>query len=211
MIHKTSVYLQINDLDPIASDTNLGTSAHTQYPSPSPLLSVSDSTPFILAVSPGRSSEKGGLAIRQAFSFVGLSGRTSTDCSSAASFSLVNGQLSYTNSSGTMLFGTPASALASYVVFVPSPNPGEITTTFSLGRQGTLLWSSTSFPAGSVSFCVRDNGAIIAVFVIGTQPADCVFTDIDITDLSICPQGFAAISGPPGPTGPSGKISSRTN
>jgi hypothetical protein len=206
IIYKTSVYLQISEnvpsnLDTIASFSNLLTDSQTPEPSLSPLLSISDTTPFILAVGGGRSGQNGEHMRRQSFSYVGLSGRTSTDCSSAATFSLVNGQLSYTNSSGTMIFGALSSALTSYVLFVPSTNPGDITTTFSLGQGGTLMWSSLSFPAISASFCVRNDGSILAVFVIGTQPTDCVFTAITIADLTTCPQGFAAVSGPSGPSG----------
>jgi hypothetical protein len=208
--YNTSVYLQIGDdnapsyFDTISSYTDIRTSAETLHPAATPPLSISNTTPFILAVDQGSSGQKGGSVRRQAFSFIGLNGRTSTDCSAAASFSLVSGQLSYTNSSGTMMFGTPSAALSSFVYFVPSSNPGDITTSFSLGQQGTLLWSNSSFPAGSVSFCVRNNGAIIAVFVMGSQPADCVFTAISISDISTCPQGFAA--GPSGPSGPSGEF-----
>jgi hypothetical protein len=208
--YNTSLYLQISDeiaqtyLNTISSLTNAFTSVQVPLPAPSPLSSISNRMPFILAVGPGRPMQKGAPVRRQAFSFIGFNGRTSTDCSAAASFSLVNGQLSYTNSSGTMMFGTPSSALSSFVYFVPSLNPGDVTVTFQLGQQGTLLWINSSFPAGSVSFCVRNNGAIIAVFVIGSQPADCVFTAISISDISTCPQGFAA--GPSGPSGPSGEF-----
>lgn len=189
-------------LDTVASYTTRRTFADTILPLASPLLSHSNIAPFILAVASRRSGQNGEYQRRQAFSFLALSGHTSSDCSAAASFSLTNGQLSYTNSSGSTMFGAASPALTTYSLFVPSSSPGDITTTFSLGQKGTLLWSSPSFPAGSASFCVRDSGAILAVFVIGTQPADCVFTDIAIADLSICPQGFYIVSGPTGPIGP---------
>jgi hypothetical protein len=208
IIYKTFAYLQVTEnvptyLQTISSFSQLPMDSQTLEPSPSPLLSISNAMPFILAVGPSRSGQNVEHVRRQAFSYVGLRGRTSTDCSSAATFSLVNGQLSYTNSSGTMLFGTLSSATTSYVLFVPSTNPGDITTTFSLGQGGMLMWSSPSFPAISASFCVRNDGSILAVFVVGTQPTDCVFTVITIADLTTCPQGFAAVSGPSGPSGPS--------
>lgn len=194
-------------LDTITSYTSRTTISGTTYPSPSPLSSVSDSTSFILAVGPGTmGNSNGNHQRRQAFSFLGLSGRTSTDCSNAATFSLTNGALTYTNGSGIMSFGTSSAAFTSYDIFIPTYISRPITTTFSLGLYGSLLWLNSSFPTGGAKFCVRNDGTILTVFVLGTQPDDCAFIDITISDLATCPQGFAAITGPTGPRGSSGAI-----
>ena len=142
---------------------------------------------------------------RQAGSFVGYNGRTTTSCTQASVLTIYNGQLFISYANGTVAQFS-ANAGDAYDNFVPSTTSGSVTTTFSLSQSGTLLWNSPSFFNGNALFCLLPSGTIVAVFQQGAQPTSCDFIDLTIVELAGCviPSGSSATLIPPNPSGPSG-------
>ena len=142
---------------------------------------------------------------RQAGSFVGYNGRTTTSCTQASVLTIYNGQLFISYANGTVAQFS-ANAGDSYDNFVPSTTAGSVTTTFSLSQSETLLWNSPSFFNGNALFCLLPSGMIVAVFQQGAQPTSCDFIDLTIVELAGCifPSGSSATLIPPNPSGPSG-------
>nr|AUW30787.1 hypothetical protein [Cladonia uncialis subsp. uncialis] len=142
---------------------------------------------------------------RQAGSFVGYNGRTTTSCTQASVLTIYNGQLFISYANGTVAQFS-ANAGDAYDNFVPSTTPGSVTTTFSLSQSGTLLWNSPSFFNGNALFCLLPSGTIVAVFQQGVQPSSCDFIDLTIVELAGCviPSGSSATLIPPNPSGPTG-------
>ena len=142
---------------------------------------------------------------RQAGSFVGYNGRTTTSCTQASVLTIYNGQLFISYANGTVAQFS-ANAGDAYDNFIPSTTPGNVTTTFSLSQSGTLLWNSPSFFNGNGLFCLLPSGTIVAVFQQGAQPTSCDFIDLTIVELAGCviPSGSSATLIPPNPSGPTG-------
>lgn len=142
---------------------------------------------------------------RQAGSFVGYNGRTTTSCTQASVLTIYNGQLFISYANGTIAQFS-ANAGDAYDNFIPSTTPGSVTTTFSLSQSGTLLWNSPSFFNGNALFCLLPSGTIVAVFQQGAEPTSCDFIDLTIVELAGCviPSGSSATLIPPNPSGPSG-------
>ena len=142
---------------------------------------------------------------RQAGSFVGYNGRTTTSCTQASVLTIYNGQLFISYANGTVAQFS-ANAGDAYDNFIPSTTLGSITTTFSLSQSGTLLWNSPSFFNGNALFCLLPSGTIVAVFQQGAQPTSCDFIDLTIVELAGCviPSGSSATLIPPNPSGPTG-------
>ena len=142
---------------------------------------------------------------RQAGSFVGYNGRTTTSCTQASVLTIYNGQLFISYANGTVAQFS-ANTGDAYDNFVPSTSPGSVTTTFSLSQSGTLLWDSPSFFNGNALFCLLPSGTIVAVFQQGAQPTSCDFIDLTIVELAGCviPSGSSATLIPPNPSGPTG-------
>ncbi|KAK0513497.1 hypothetical protein JMJ35_004483 [Cladonia borealis] len=142
---------------------------------------------------------------RQAGSFVGYNGRTTTSCTQASVLTIYNGQLFISYANGTVAQFS-ANAGDAYDNFIPSTTPGSVTTTFSLSQSGTLLWNSPSFFNGNALFCLLPSGTIAAVFQQGAQPTSCDFIDLTIVELAGCviPSGSSATLIPPNPSGPTG-------
>jgi len=170
---------------------------------------------FLLVISAFDLSEK---RRRQSGPFVGYNGRATSAWTQASTLTLQNGQLFLTYANGTVAQFS-ASSNNAYDYFLPSVNPGNITTTFSLSNTGTLLWNNVNFYNDAGPFCVLPSGQILAVFQQNTQPASCVFIDLTVAELTSCaatslgtvlvggaqgPTGPSGASGPSGPTGPSG-------
>ena len=196
----TNTTFQINpdftmtvDNAPISIDlstvyTSKRTTVDMIYPSAGTSYSILDGSPFVLAIgSAGLSHRR-----RQTGTFLGTNGELTSSCAAANTYSLVNGQLFVTSNGTTEQYSTlPGTG---YQSFVPSTTPGSITTTFSLGITGTLLWTSTAFFNGNALFCILSNGAVLAVFAQNAQPQGCIFIQITISDLTSC-------FNPVGPTG----------
>lgn len=102
--------------------------------------------------------------------------------------------MTYTNGTMAQFSATTGDT---YDYFVPSTNPGNITTTFSLSSTGTLLWTSPEFFNGNALFCVLPSGAIVAVFQHGVQPISCIFVDLTIAER-MCPILLQIVGSCPG-------------
>lgn len=191
------------DLDTTATHTSRTTflsaisvsATSTPYPVPAsvtPLPStISDGTPFVLSIRGFNSGIP--LRKRQSFNYIGPQGRMTSNCSSAMSYVLANGQLILVNGSTTLQF--TATSGQSYAPFSPSANPGSITTVFALGQGGALMWMNSAFPNGNALFCMQPDSTVFAVFVSGSQPAGCTFITLMVSDLTGCIEG---LQGPQG-------------
>ena len=113
--------------------------------------------------------------------YLGSNGLLTTSCQNASAYSLVSGQLFATTYDGTKLQFS-ASTGNNYITFVPTANPGDITTTFSLTTTGILLWTNPNFFNGNALFCILPSGEILAILVQNSQPSGCVFIDLTISD-----------------------------
>ena len=140
--------------------------------------SVQKEAQFVLIIGNSRLSHNR----RQAGgTYLGSNGLLTTSCANASAYSLVNGQLFATTSNGAKLQFS-ASTGNNYITFVPTANPGDITTTFSLTTTGILLWTNSNFFNGNALFCILPSGEILAIFVQNSQPDGCVFIDLTISD-----------------------------
>lgn len=139
---------------------------------------------FVLVVVSNKLSPK---RRRQAGSYIGYNGRTTSSCAQASTLSLNNGQLFVTFANGTVAQYS-ANAGDPYDVLMPSTTPGAYTTTFSLSNTGTLLWTNPNVYNGGALFCVLPSGVLLAVFQQGSQPTSCVFIDLTIAEclLYLC-------------------------
>jgi len=118
---------------------------------------------------------------RQVGSFVGYNGRSTSACTQASYLTLTNGQLYIQYANGTTAQYSANSGDA-YDYLIPSAVPGNVTTTFSLSKTGTLLWNSDYFFNAGALFCVLPSGIIVAVFQQGAQPSGCVFVDLTVAE-----------------------------
>ena len=181
------------DVDLSTAYTVRRTTVDIIYPSAGTSYSVKDGSPFVLAIGSTELSHRR----RQTGSYLGTNGELTSSCAAANTYSLINGQLFVTSNGTTQQYssspGTP------YELFVPSTSNGSITTTFSLGITGSLLWTSTAFFNGNALFCILPSGSVIAVFAQNAQPQGCIFIQITISDLTSCFN----------PMGPSGSIQSK--
>lgn len=77
---------------------------------------------------------------------------------------------------------------------VPDPSgerSGSISTTFTLGPRGTLVWNNGAFSNGAATFCSSPNGSIYAVFQQSARPSDCLVVQLNLFTVSSC-QGILA-------------------
>ena len=178
---------------------------NTLYPSATTLTNVTYQTPFALLIGYTERSR----VRRQSGTYLGFNGTLTTTCSTASTYTLSNGQLFEQSNGVTYQFS--AAVGVAYEFFAPTLTAAAITTTFSLGENGALMWINPNFFNGNALFCVFTNGSIVAVFAQGAQPVGCDFIDISISDLSGCisNQGPAGPGGPQGPAGVSGLCLSR--
>lgn len=114
-------------------------------------------------------------------------------CTSGSSFVLI-GDVLYDN--GEEVTSNPSSSYGEL-----APGNGTVSGGFAIDNAGVLSWSSPSFTNGEASFCLDPDGKIEAVYVQGTQPANCVPVILSESSSSNCP-GFNPIY--PGPAGPQG-------
>ena len=127
---------------------------------------------FVLRYSPvsrGFQRRQGGSS-----GFVG--GDNSTVCTDAAVYSIINGQLYQNNQVYS------ASPGVAYEVFAPLPTQGNITTTFSVLQDGSLIWTNGAFFNGAAQFCVFENGTLVAVFQDGTSIAGCFYVLLETSE-----------------------------
>ena len=168
--------------------TSRRTTIDVLYPSAGTSYSVMNGSPFVLGIGSPK------LRRRQAGTYLGTNGQLTSSCSAANTYSLINGQLFVTTNGTTAQYSS--SPGTGYELFVPSTTPGSITTTFSIGVTGALLWTSSTFFNGNALFCILPSGSVVAVFVQNTQPQGCIFIQITISDLTSCFN----------PIGPSGEM-----
>ena len=181
-------------LDLITTFTSKQSIYKTVYPSATTLTNVTDQTPFALLIGYTERSR----VRRQSGTYLGFNGTLTTTCSTASTYTLSNGQLFEQSNGVTYQFS--AAVGTAYEFFAPSLTSAAITTTFSLGENGALMWINPNFFNGNALFCVFTNGSIVAVFAQGAQPIGCDFIDLTISDITGC----VSNQGPPGPQGPQG-------
>ena len=123
----------------------------------------------------GSKQQRRGSAIEN---FVGASGISTTSCTDAITYTLVGGQLFAQINGTTQQFS--ADGVSPYQMFVPSSTTSPITTTFSIDRTGTLIWTNGAFYNGNALFCIFSSGVIVVPFQQNAQPSGCVFINLNI-------------------------------
>ncbi|KAK5736571.1 hypothetical protein LTR17_007390 [Elasticomyces elasticus] len=161
---------------------------------------------YVLVVQrdPGRQTDRRKIHQRQSGTFyVAANGTMSNDCTLSPIYAVNNGVLT-TTVQGTVYTYSTSPGIA-FEMFAPSTIPGPITTTFTLGAGGVLVWSNAGFDNGQAAFCSLLNGTIFAVFQQGAQPEGCLYIQLTLFTVSSC-QGlsYSTVTGPPGPTGSTG-------
>ncbi|MCJ1236531.1 hypothetical protein MMC14_004512 [Varicellaria rhodocarpa] len=136
--------------------TSRRTTIDVLYPSAGTSYSVMNGSPFVLGIGSPK------LRRRQAGTYLGTNGQLTSSCSAANTYSLINGQLFVTTNGTTAQYSS--SPGTGYELFVPSTTPGSITTTFSIGVTGALLWTSSTFFNGNALFCILPSGSVVARF-----------------------------------------------
>ena len=107
--------------------------------------------------------------------YVSGSGSTTDSCTDAIVYTLLNGQLFANSETGVEQFS--ADPGIPYSIFTPSstPDPGSITTTFSVDSQGDLYWNNATFSNYQAQWCVLSNSSILAVFLENAGPPGCLY------------------------------------
>ena len=136
-------------------------------------------TAFTLTIATTKVAGK--LHRRQNVAFVDYKGRSTSSCSQASTYYIINGQLLVQYANATVAEFS-ANSGDPYTVFAPSTSPGNIVTTFSVSNSGSLLWNNDAFFNGGALFCILPSGDLVAVFVQGAQPETCIFIDLTVAE-----------------------------
>ncbi|KAK5767514.1 hypothetical protein LTS12_002355 [Elasticomyces elasticus] len=153
---------------------------------------------------PGRQTDRRKIHQRQSGTFyVAANGTISNDCTMSPIYAVNNGVLTTTVQGTVYTYST--SPGIGFEMFAPSTIPGSITTSFTLGAGGVLVWTNAGFYNGQAAFCSLSNGTIYAVFQQNAQPDGCLYIQLTLFTVSSC-QGlsYSTVTGPPGPTGSTG-------
>ncbi|KAK3651468.1 hypothetical protein LTR56_005610 [Elasticomyces elasticus] len=161
---------------------------------------------YVLMVSrdPGRQTDRRKIHQRQSGTFyVAANGTMSNDCTLSPIYAVNNGVLTTTVQGTVYTYST--SPGVTFEMFAPSTISGSITTAFTLGAGGVLVWANAGFYNGQAAFCSLSNGTIYAVFQQNAQPEGCLYIQLTLFTVSSC-QGlsYSTVTGPPGPTGSTG-------
>ncbi|KAK5674602.1 hypothetical protein LTS10_012603 [Elasticomyces elasticus] len=147
---------------------------------------------------PGRQTDRRKIHQRQSGTFyVAANGTMSNDCTLSPIYAVNNGVLTTTVQGTVYTYST--SPGVTFEMFAPSTIPGPITTTFTLGAGGVLVWTNAEFYNGQAAFCSLANGTIYAVFQQHAQPEGCLYIQLTLFTVSSC-QGlsYSTVTGPPG-------------
>ncbi|KAK6425129.1 hypothetical protein LTR81_002502 [Elasticomyces elasticus] len=158
---------------------------------------------------PGRQTDRRKIHQRQSGTFyVAANGTISNDCTMSPIYAVNNGVLTTTVQGTVYTYST--SPGIGFEMFAPSTIPGSITTSFTLGAGGVLVWTNAGFYNGQAAFCSLSNGTIYAVFQQNAQPDGCLYIQLTLFTVSSC-QGlsYSTVTGPPGPTGSTGPQGAR--
>ncbi|KAK5727458.1 hypothetical protein LTR15_003354 [Elasticomyces elasticus] len=147
---------------------------------------------------PGRQTDRRKIHQRQSGTFyVAANGTISNDCTMSPIYAVNNGVLTTTVQGTVYTYST--SPGVGFEMFAPSTIPGSITTSFTLGAGGVLVWTNAGFYNGQAAFCSLSNGTIYAVFQQNAQPDGCRYIQLTLFTVSSC-QGlsYSTATGPPG-------------
>ncbi|KAK4962066.1 hypothetical protein LTR10_002563 [Elasticomyces elasticus] len=147
---------------------------------------------------PGRQTDRRKIHQRQSGTFyVAANGTISNDCTMSPIYAVNNGVLTTTVRGTVYTYST--SPGVGFEMFAPSTIPGSITTSFTLGAGGVLVWTNAGFYNGQAAFCSLSNGTIYAVFQQNAQPDGCLYIQLTLFTVSSC-QGlsYSTVTGPPG-------------
>lgn len=124
------------------------------------------------------------------FSYVGTNGATTGSCIDAPTYSLINGQLYAFQGGVTYQYSsTPGVA---YTKFVPTTQPGLITTQFSFSSGTYLSWTNNLFFNGEAQFCSTVDGTVYAVFQENGQPTGCFYIALSLFSNADCQAAASA-------------------
>jgi hypothetical protein len=130
-------------------------------------------------------------------SYVSGNGTISNDCTTTPIYQIRNGSLTAIINNTPYTYSTNPGV--PYQLFVPSETPGSISTTFTLGSAGTLLWWNDQFANGQASFCSMANASIYAVFQADSIPEGCILVELTLFSTSSCAGlQLSTITGPTG-------------
>ncbi|KAK5734921.1 hypothetical protein LTR17_008554, partial [Elasticomyces elasticus] len=147
---------------------------------------------------PGKQTDRRKIHQRQSGTFyVAANGTMSNDCTLSPIYAVNNGSLTTTVQGTVYTYST--SPGVTFEMFTPSTIPGSVTTAFTLGAGGVLVWANAGFYNGQAAFCSLSNGTIYAVFQQNAQPEGCLYIQLTLFTVSSC-QGlsYSTVTGPPG-------------
>ncbi|KAK4900939.1 hypothetical protein LTR27_002122 [Elasticomyces elasticus] len=153
---------------------------------------------------PGKQTDRRKIHQRQSGTFyVAANGTMSNDCTLSPIYAVNNGVLTTTVQGTVYTYST--SPGVTFEMFAPSTIPGSITTAFTLGAGGVLVWANAGFYNGQAAFCSLSNGTIYAVFQQNAQPEGCLYIQLTLFTVSSRQRlSYSTVTGPPGPTGSTG-------
>jgi hypothetical protein len=154
---------------------------------------------------------------RQAGTAIFISGNgTVTACSIGDSFVLIGDQL---YADGLPILANISLGYDPLIGYSGNDTAGLTSGGFSVS-DNTLQWNQVGMTNGQASFCLSDSGVLEAVYIQGTQPADCQPVTLSTVPGATClkfnpiypsymvglsgSQGASGIPGAVGPTGPVG-------
>ena len=178
------------------------------------LLGTSLPRAFVIAVD---LQLNGRIEKRQTGTAIFISGNgTVNACSIGDSFVLIGDQL---YADGLPILANISLGYAPLIGYSGNDTTGLTGGGFSVS-DNTLQWDQVGMTNGQASFCLADSGVVEAVYIQGTQPADCQPVTLSTVPGATCPnfnpiypsymvgpsgpQGASGIAGAVGPTGPMG-------
>jgi hypothetical protein len=111
--------------------------------------------------------------------FVGAGGKSTTDCRTAAPFTVSDGRIS---SNGQFVSTT---GLVPYSPFTVSSSLAAISTTFSVMNSSYIAWNNSAFTGGQALFCVM--GTTVEAVYNGQLPAGCAQVNLAYVPTRSCP------------------------
>lgn len=111
-------------------------------------------------------------------------GTYSNDCATAPIYMVRDGSLSTVLEGVTYTYSTNPGVQIQ--PFTPSLQNGSITTRFSFGGDGAIVWRNSAFDNGQAQFCVLDNGTTYAIFAPIAVPTGCINTRLLLFLVSSC-------------------------
>ncbi|QIW96075.1 hypothetical protein AMS68_001593 [Peltaster fructicola] len=124
------------------------------------------------------------------FSYVGTNGATTGSCIDAPTYSLINGQLYASQGGVTYQYSTTPGV--AYTKFVPTTEPGLITTQFSFSSGTYLSWTNNLFFNGEAQWCSTVDGTVYAVFQENGQPTGCFYIALSLLSSADCQAAVTA-------------------